>query len=448
MKGKSRHTERCLIAAILCAFLGIGTLADQCASEQYVVHDDFVAGRMGECEVVSANEFVLKIDPEDAPPINPSPWYAFRVQRLANEPSVQFTITYADDYKHRYTPKISIDGLTWREIPPSELQSQQEDRIVISVSSSDPVFTISAQPIIEETWYRQWYQELQDLWPAIEMSVIGYSVERRPIHAIQTNPGAPYFVLLLGRQHPPEVTGAIAMRRFVNQLFVARAHSCSTDANSCSFFRTHNIVIVPLLNPDGVAAGHWRHNMGSVDLNRDWGEFIQPETRAVLQLVNGLVSVNEKPRVMLDFHSTRRSVLYTQTDEDVTHPRDFARRWLDRASQLAPTHTLTRAPREVSDLATSKNYFFRRFGVPSITYELADTADEEFIVESSDAMATALIDILMSDDESKDWIDVPPPCEDFYCHMFEVNIVSLAALDRGGIVPHAQVTRLQTSCRN
>ncbi len=49
----------------------------------------------------------------------------------------------------------------------------------------------------------------------------------------------------------------------------------------CYWFEEHNFLILPLLNPDGMALGHWRHNLGSVDLNRDWGIFGQPETTAV-----------------------------------------------------------------------------------------------------------------------------------------------------------------------
>jgi len=37
------------------------------------------------------------------------------------------------------------------------------------------------------------------------------------------------------------------------------------------FRRRFSIIMVPLLNPDGVVLGHWRHNVNGVDLNRDGG---------------------------------------------------------------------------------------------------------------------------------------------------------------------------------
>ena len=30
------------------------------------------------------------------------------------------------------------------------------------------------------------------------------------------------------------------------------------------------VLAFPLMNPDGVDLGHWRHNAGGIDLNRDW----------------------------------------------------------------------------------------------------------------------------------------------------------------------------------
>ena len=42
-------------------------------------------------------------------------------------------------------------------------------------------------------------------------------------------------------------------------------------------------------NPDGVDSGYWRHNSNGVDLNRDWIEFTQPETKAIKQFLESKV---------------------------------------------------------------------------------------------------------------------------------------------------------------
>src|SRR3546814_6550764 len=54
----------------------------------------------------------------------------------------------------------------------------------------------------------------------------------------------------------------------------------AADSPLARDFRERTLVIVlPLLNPDGVVEGNWRGNINGQDLNRDWGPFSQSETR-------------------------------------------------------------------------------------------------------------------------------------------------------------------------
>lgn len=68
-----------------------------------------------------------------------------------------------------------------------------------------------------------------------------------------------------------------------------------------------------------------------MDLNRDWGPFTQPETLLVRDLLNDLDSSNSRVRLFLDFHSTRHNLFYTQTEEDITLPENFASNWFAKA---------------------------------------------------------------------------------------------------------------------
>lgn len=62
------------------------------------------------------------------------------------------------------------------------------------------------------------------------------------------------------------------------------------DSELAMEFRKHFVIkAFPMLNPDGVVNGHWRHNAMGVDLNRDWQNFNQPETRAVRDALSPLV---------------------------------------------------------------------------------------------------------------------------------------------------------------
>ena len=67
--------------------------------------------------------------------------------------------------------------------------------------------------------------------------------------------------------------------------------------------------MIPNMNPDGVEHGFWRHNMGGIDLNRDWGPFTQPETVLVRDQLDRFVQTGSPQlSLFLDFHSTDRDV--------------------------------------------------------------------------------------------------------------------------------------------
>src|SRR3546814_4989853 len=110
-------------------------------------------------------------------------------------------------------------------------------------------------------------------------SVIGASERGRPLQMLALgNPDAREGLLVRSRQHPPETTGTQALMGFVDEL--------AADSPLARDFRERTLVIVlPLLNPDGVVEGNWRGNINGQDLNRDWGPFTQSETRAARDLL-------------------------------------------------------------------------------------------------------------------------------------------------------------------
>ena len=55
-----------------------------------------------------------------------------------------------------------------------------------------------------------------------------------------------------------------------------------------------NIITFPLLNPDGADMGNWRHNANGVDLNRDWVDFTQPETKMAKSYMKSKLTKEEK----------------------------------------------------------------------------------------------------------------------------------------------------------
>ena len=366
----------------------------QCTAGSFTLTSDFSGARLGECRVLSENSVRLLNSPEDQP-INHSPWYAFKVSEGVGRLKVR--IDY-EIHKHRYWPKVSKDGRNWRRLPEDRVQLVNDDRSVEFWLDIDGTpFWVSGQELLDEAWYEQWYSEIQAQGFGIEE--IGSSIEGRPIKAFQTNPGARETILLLGRQHPPEVTGALAMRYFVDRLLEGRAGTCGDRQGLCEFFQRYNIFVAPFLNPDGVARGHWRHNLGSKDLNRDWGIFSQPETQAVINAIKDLIEQGAEPVLMLDFHSTARNLFYTQSDEEEAIHNGFATRWLNLASRKPGIYNFTQEKRHNSGQPTSRNFFYVDYGIPSLTYEAGDETDRQAIANSAHIFADTLVTLLMSSDQ-------------------------------------------------
>ena len=424
-----------LLAAIACV-IAAATVGAECDTGLFLLRADFPGARMSGCEVLRPSEVRIDVRPEDGGRINPSPWYAFHVRASeAGAGELLVRLRYGD-HEHRYAPKVRRRGEAWQRL--AEQQVEIEDGgALLRLLPGTAGMTVAAQEILDGAFYAAWRRQVAAAAGGAAWQEIGRSVAGRPIHALIVEPGAANYLLLIGRQHPPEVPGALALTRLVERLLERRRIACPERPPECRFFRAHSLVVVPNLNPDGVAGGHWRHNLGQTDLNRDWGAFTQPETQAVRDLVARLEAARKRPRLVLDFHSTRRNVFYTQDAAAPTRPPEFAARWLAAARQRDGVYEFEHAPRRLSDQGTAKNHFYRQFGVPSITFEVADEERRDLIETSAAAFADALLAVLAD--------DALVPCSDFFCHMAEANAASLVMLAEIGLLDAALAQRIASA---
>ena len=427
-------TQRALVAAVAC-MLTTAPAAAECDTGAFLLRADFPGARMSGCEVVRPGEVAIDVLPEDGGRINPSPWYAFHVRsHTAGVGELLVRLRYGE-HAHRYVPKISRDGETWQPLPNAQVELLDGDAVLRLRPGAEGI-TVAAQEILGSAFYTAWREKVAAMAGGAAWREIGRSIDGWPIHALNVQPDAPRYILLLGRQHPPEVSGALAMLGLVERLLERRRSACPERPAECRFFRAHSLVVVPFLNPDGVAGGHWRHNLGQTDLNRDWGTFAQPETQAVRDLVAGLEAKRRAPRLMLDFHSTRRNVFYTQNQASPTRPAQFAAEWLAAAARRTGLYEFEDAPRPLTENGTAKNHFYRTFGIPSITFEVADEERRDLIATSAVAFADALVEVLAKADETL------PRCADFFCHMAEANNASLVMLAEEGLLSAAEAARI------
>ncbi len=390
-------TLRALIVAVTSAIVAgcvtapTAPLSQRCATEVFTLDAAFDGGGMAGCRAQSDGSVEVVLRPEDRP-INPSPWYAVRL--TATQPATATVTLVYEEHPHRYLPKLSRGSGPWQYVPESAVTASDDGmRVRIDVPlAGEPVF-LTAQELVTASDYDTWLGS-HAMLPGIERSLIGRSIEDRPIEMLATTADqALGTVVLVGRQHPPELTGTIAMLPFADEVL-------GPSELAQQFRARFNTAIVPFMNPDGVYHGYWRHNLGSTDLNRDWGPFAQPETQAVLRVLDRLAQrPDTRPVVFLDFHSTRRNVFYTQyVGEDGTD-YGFTAKWLAqsraRLSDDVVDYEFERAERPQSELPTSKNYVHGRFAIPAITYEVGDETERGATVNAARVLAQEMMRILL-----------------------------------------------------
>ena len=335
------------------------------------------------CQRTGPASFTLTIRPE-AEPINHSPWYAFEIETETGA-KTRVTLDYGD-FTHRYRPKQRLPEGGWRVLPSSALALSDEGaRAELSLSVTAGRTAIAAQEVLTREERAAWTQAFARR-TGFTLASIGQSPNGHPILALHAGLGASDapLVLILGGQHPPEVPGTLGLRNFLETLATQGA----------ALLETHRFLIIPDLNPDGVEAGFWRLNSGLVDLNRDWGPFSHPETSAVKAELDRLTAAGARPVLMLDFHATYRSILYTPQHEAVLDPPDFASRWIAQIDRIHDGEMPEVSADHNKFRPTAKVWFAERFGAPGITVEYGDETARDEIDALSAAAAEALVAIL------------------------------------------------------
>ena len=393
MTSRNRLILTSISAGLLALLAGCATAPQPtgfCESPAFLIDDQFDGGNFYACTVSSATSATLEIRPEDEPPINRSPWYAFRISPKTDS-TVTVRLEFTDGYA-RYWPKLSADGRNWVRAPESAVTMLDDGAAMqLTLDVDGPRLFVSAQELLTSDFYGRWIDELRDS-PAAKVDLLSRSIDGRPVYVAQT-PARREVVYLIGRQHPPEVSGALAMRPFVDTVLA--------DTNLARSFRErYMLVIIPLINPDGVAAGHWRHNLDGVDLNRDWGPFSQPETQGARRLVEAHDAAGRRPALMLDFHSTRASLFYTQLPEESSWTIDFATEWFARFRQRRPDFEFKHDPRPRSGQANTKNFFFDRYRIPAYTYEIGDEEDRAVIADTTPVFAEEMMRLMLEVSEA------------------------------------------------
>lgn len=348
--------------------------------------NQFDGARLNNFTQLNDSTYTVLIAPENTP-INASPWYAFKIWSTVPKPVwLEFQYTEA---KHRYHPKISTDGLFWQALDSASIFHPDSTQQWYKLDLTADTLWVAAQEIITSAQVNNWCRQLANA-PGVQFSIAGKSRLGRDLPVLDIRSDTVQnqdMVVLLSRQHPPEVTGFMALQAFLDALL-------ADNPLAIAFRKKYRVLVFPLLNPDGVDLGHWRHNAGGIDLNRDWANYQQPETRQVADFVVQTAKKNHNQVILgLDFHSTWHDIYYTSKDTN-RHIPGFKDLWLAGISESIPDYTPREEPSEISQ-PISKSWFLTQFGAEGITFEIGDDTPRAFIALKGRTAAIEMMQLLV-----------------------------------------------------
>ena len=358
------------------------------------VSNEFESARAIDFYHVNEDTFEVIIEPENHP-INNSPWYGFNIWS-DEEREIHLKLRYKEG-RHRYVPKLyfashkdtlkqKINNVTYEDSTGSSSFKLALKKWPHQISAHFLDGIRFSDLLNERTWIRHSF---------IHVDTVGYSHQKRPIIELTvseassiTNKG---ILALLSRQHPPEVPGYKVYQAFFKTLI--------SDSELAKTFRKYFVVkAYPIINPDGVVNGHWRHNVGGVDLNRDWINFNQPETRAVRDALLRTISQNKDWNMYygIDFHSTSKNIFYPILQDIKTFPDNISQRWFPTINEANPE---LRFVSEEFDTTSpiAKNWIYRAFGSDALTFEVYDELSPDQIQHLGTSAAQSLMEFLIEE---------------------------------------------------
>lgn len=351
--------------------------------------NEFDAARLNGFKLENDSTAVVIINPENTP-INNSAYYAFKTWSETPKP-FYFKFQYPKGYKHRYIPKLKVDN-NWSIIDSSDI-FKEDSILTIKLNLAKRPIIVAAQEIQSSTDVTNWYTKLsKGKEDYVKIESAGRSTLDRNLPVLDISIGdnkGKDVIVLITRQHPPEVTGYFAFQSFLETIL-------NESELSNKFLNRYRVLAFPIMNPDGVDLGHWRHNAGGVDLNRDWSVYNQPEIKQTVKFINKTLKKNHSKLILgLDFHSTWYDIFYTNEERANTMLPHFVDDWFEALENNILNYKVNEQSGS-SFKPVSKGWFLYGHKAVGITYEIGDTTPRENIKNIGKVSAEQMMSILLS----------------------------------------------------
>lgn len=219
--------------------------------------------------------------------------------------------------------------------------------------------------------------------PLVSVASVGHSAGgTRQIWLVRladpkTDPAHTPRILVLCRQHGDEPASTEALLNLIHGVAAGGDPALRSELAHVTLY------VVPMVNPDGAGAGT-RRNAVNADLNRDWGRWSQPETRAVAAAAKSI-----RPALVVDAHNWDGNDEYNADCLEIPREMESVQGRAAHAWQHQEVQDLAASGYAVHPTAWGDNSdphlahrWFMRQGIPSVLVEThsgspADRADFE-----------------------------------------------------------------------
>lgn len=283
---------------------------------------DFPGGRV-ESATYSDGILQVAVAPENIP-INSCAYYSFMID-CDTLVDLTIDIRYSEG-KHCYHPWYSRDAYYWKQVDSNAVQRLNEGVTTrIYLKAQEGKHWISAIPLATSETVSSWVSTMA-LHPAVNLRNYGNSKEGKPLNALDISEGNPKgkpILALLARQHPAEVNGYYGLQKIVEEML-------DNNPIADAFRKKYRVLVFPLVNPDGVDMGNWRHSAAGVDLHWDWAKYRQPEVKQLAEFLYQNVKEHKTSlKLAIDFHAADRDKVFRLNTLGPSRLPIFTDQWLE-----------------------------------------------------------------------------------------------------------------------
>ncbi|MEP5612149.1 MAG: M14 family metallopeptidase [Cyclobacteriaceae bacterium] len=334
--------------------------------------NQFDGARLNDFIQLSEKNFQATISPENIP-VNASAWFSFKIWSDEKK-AIQLSLKYTH-HKHRFIPKFSSDGKRWNSFEGQVALNRDSTMATFNVTVSPDTLWVSAQEVFSAKSTYDWIDSFIASKSFISKKSAGKSLLDQDVFVLSSeSEETKSSAVLVARQHPPEVPGgSIAFKAFFENIM-------SESDLAASFREKFNLYVFPLINPDGADLGNWRHNANGVDLNRDWEDFTQPETRIVRDFVTNKVEQEGKSISFgIDFHTSYSGpyLLILDSANEANMKTRIIPNWIEGVGD--DPLNMNDYRRRDQALPYCYNWFYNALGAEAVTLEEGDEIDRDTI---------------------------------------------------------------------